>query len=108
MEYETVPVGDIQSFRESNIEQRRSVECFCVVLGDDKDSVVNVLPHEKWMNVVDKYPEMMLTVAERNDDCYIVFWITDGWEELPTCFHFGQIFFNIRPVPFIMNNFYPA
>ena len=69
MEYEAVPVGDIQSFRESNIEQRRSVEFFCVVLGDDKDSVVNVLPHEKRMNVVDKYPKMMLPVAERNDDC---------------------------------------
>ena len=88
MEYEAVPIQGLHSFRKSNIEQHRSVEGFFIILRDYKDSVVDVLPHEKWVDVVDKYPEMRLPVAKRNDDCNFVFWIAVVWEELSAYIHF--------------------
>ena len=54
MKNETVPVCELTGDIIADIEEHRSVEGVVTSLVDDKNAVVDILPCENWVEVVEK------------------------------------------------------
>ena len=68
MKDETVEWIQLHCFDEADVEERRAIELFVAVLIDNEDGVIELLPFEEGVDIVEEQFQVQVTVSEADDD----------------------------------------
>lgn len=95
MEYEAVPVLLLESFQIAHIQELGSIKLFTSSLVDDVDTIVQLLPLQKGVQVLQQIYQVLLSVPVGNEDSHPLHGLT-FFRVIPASGHFG-VFLPVLP-----------